>query len=759
MNGIAFANLEHRLTYVNPAFIKMWGYTDASEVLGQHIMHFGASEAQTQKCLDALREHGNWRGESVARKKNGEPFIVEVSTSVVKDVDGNVIGTMGSFSDIADRKRTAEALRASEEQYRSLVESAHDPIFTCDVAGRYLYANMAAAARLGLTPDQVIGKTVDDLFPPEIAQAHRVGIRSVIETGQSHQSASRMEVGGRIYWFSINLQPVRDREGRIVAAQAIVRDITDIKQAEEALRESEERLRQVIRVSNIGIFDHNHETGAVYWSPQQREIWGWGPDESLDDWRSPLKDGKADYLYRIHEDDRQRIADTIARVQNADDGLFDEEYRIIRRDGSVRWVSIRSRTFYKDEGKLRRPTRTIGAMRDITEEKRAEQERANLQTQLADTQRLDSIGRLAGGVAHDFNNMLSVIIGHAELAIRELDAVDPIRPDLDGILKAAHRSAELTRQLLGFARRQTVTPRVLNLNELVTASLKILHRMAGEDLDLVWTPARHLKPVRIDPSQVDQILTNLTVNARDAISGVGRVLIRTENAEVDAAFCQAHTGAVPGVYTMLEVTDNGCGMDDETRAHIFEPFFTTKALGAGTGLGLATVYGIVKQNNGFITVSSRIGQGTTINVFLPSVMEEVPKHGGISAASGPASGAETVLLVEDEPMILELTQEVLERLGYSVLPAATPSQALRLAERHHAEIDLLLTDVTMPEMNGRDLANRLVGRIPDLKCLFMSGYAADSDLLKEVLAQRARFLPKPFTPQDLAATIREMLDT
>jgi PAS domain S-box-containing protein len=758
INGIAFADLQGRLTYANPSFLEMWGYDRADEALGAFAPSLADSPEEVQGILADVLRDGRWVGQSVAKKKNGERFVVSLSATMVKNVAGQPVAVMGSFIDVTKRKQAEEALRASEEKYRMLVESAQDPMFTSDIDGRYLYVNAAAAATLGTTPEHVIGKTVDELFSPSVASAYRAGVRHVFETGESVKGQDRSEINGREFWFSSIVQPVRDSEGKVVAAQAIVRDITSLKQAEEALRESEERLRQVILTSNIGIFDHNHVTDELYWSLQNREIWGVGPDEpiSAKGLREP-PDNPA-YLRLIHPDDRDRIQQATEQAHHGGDGLYEVEHRVVRRDGTVRWVIIRAQTFFEGEGRSRHPVRTIGAVRDVTEQKQAEEEREKLQAQLVQAQKMELVGRLAGGVAHDFNNMLNVILGHTELAMKQVAPSHAIQTDLEQVLQAAQRSADLTRQLLGFARKQPVSPKVLDLNEFVAASIKMLRRLIGEDISLVSSAGPDLWPVQIDPTQVDQVLANLSANSRDAISGVGQITIATQNVVLDDSYCARHPGSVPGSYVMLEVADDGHGMDRETLAHVFEPFYTTKADGQGTGLGLATVYGIVKQNGGFITVSSEVGRGTRVTIFLPRAARELQKAETGDEEEEPLGGTETILLVEDEPLLLRFSRISLERMGYTVFPASTPAEAIRLAEENAGKIQLLVTDVVMPEMNGRELAARLTARTPQLKCLFVSGYFSNAIQPDGASEFGAHFLQKPFSRNLLAAKVRQVLE-
>ncbi|MDG4475635.1 ATP-binding protein [Thiovibrio frasassiensis] len=399
----------------------------------------------------------------------------------------------------------------------------------------------------------------------------------------------------------------------------------------------------------------------------------------------------------------------------------------------------------------------ISTVWDVTDRKRNEAEKEKLQAQLLQSQKMESVGRLAGGVAHDFNNMLQTILGYCDLSLSELEATNPLHENLREIHKAAMRSADLTRQLLAFARKQTVSPKILDLNDTVGGMLKMLQRLLGEDIDLAWLPGHDLWPVKMDPSQLDQILANLAVNARDAIADTGKITIETENVSRDAAYCADHPDCLPGEYVLLAVSDNGCGMDKEILAQIFEPFFTTKEKDKGTGLGLATVYGVVRQNNGFINVYSEPGQGTTFSIYLPSFSSEEVTPTETRLAEEPTGGTETVLLVEDEATLLHLGKTILQRLGYTVLAASTPMAAIELAQEHPGEIHLLITDVVMPEMNGRDLAKRLVSLRPTMHCLFMSGYTANVIAHHGVLDTDIHFIQKPFSIDDLARTARETL--
>jgi PAS domain S-box-containing protein len=444
------------------------------------------------------------------------------------------------------------------------------------------------------------------------------------------------------------------------------------------------------------------------------------------------------------------------RMQERRAGKSDKyQVRFRRPGGPAVWCQISVRPNLDDAGAFQG---SFAMVSNITEQKLAEAEREQLQAQLRQAQKLDSIGRLAGGVAHDFNNMLSVINGHAEMALEQVSPSDPVYDDLWNILNAGRRSASLTRQLLAFARQQPSQPKVVNLNQVVANMLKLLGRLIGEDIELVWRPDPDLWAVRIDPAQIDQIMANLAVNARDAIAGVGKVSMSTSNQTLTTADCGAIHGGSPGRYVRLAVTDTGCGMDKPTMEHIFEPFFTTKKVGDGTGLGLATVYGVVKQNGGLIHVYSEIGQGTTFSIYLPRCESALSTVSESESVVEPARGSETLLVVEDEETVLELVRGQLQGAGYTVLAATTPEEALSIQAEHEGRIDLLLTDLVMPSMNGLELARRLTMQRPEIKCLYMSGYPADVAVHRGQVDVGLRLIEKPFTLRTLTRNVRQALD-
>jgi signal transduction histidine kinase len=445
----------------------------------------------------------------------------------------------------------------------------------------------------------------------------------------------------------------------------------------------------------------------------------------------------------------ERVMAHIKKVIAKGADRFETQHR--RKDGSVFFVEVSVQYRATENQK-----QCVAFLRDITERKKAEEEKEQLSAQLLHAQKMESVGRLAGGVAHDFNNMLGVILGHADLALRKVLPEHPMHDNLNEIFNAAKRSSDLTRQLLAFARKQAIAPKALDLNETISGMIKMLERMIGEQIILSWRPGRDTWRIKMDPSQIDQILANLCVNARDAISDVGRITIETENRTVQKEFCKSHEGAVPGEYVRLAVSDSGRGMDEDVLSHIFEPFFTTKEVGSGTGLGLATVYGAVKQNHGFIDVSSYVGLGSTIAIYFPRCSEK-PVKSVEEAAVSRLDGPKTVLVVEDEPAILQLATMILQNHGHTVLAASAPGEAIRLAAKYGKDIHLLVTDVIMPEMNGRRLAKMLLSRHPHMRCLYMSGYTADVIEHDNLMQEGVCFIQKPFILKDFINKVAETL--
>ncbi len=540
---------------------------------------------------------------------------------------------------------------------------------------------------------------------------------------------------------------LKDRLARL--APAIERELRESK-ARQAQRRLEARFRAIVERSAEAVTLNAEDGRILYASPAATAILGVVPDALLG----------ARFLDHVYPDDRDAVRERMAEVRKPQVEANKQEFRVQRPDGSVCWVEA-TRTNRLDDADIGAVVCHFG---DISERKRAEAGRREAEealrqseVQLRHAQKMEAVGRLAGGVAHDFNNILSVIMTYVDLALLELRSSDPLRADIEEVQRAAVRAAGLTRQLLMFSRQQVLAPKVVDLHEVLAGTQRMLERILGEDIDLVLRPPKQRGRVKVDPSLIEQVVLNLVVNARDAMPTGGQLTIETENVVLDEDYAARHLPATPGDFVLLAVSDTGTGMDAATQAHIFDPFFTTKETGKGTGLGLSIVFGIVQQSGGTVWVYSEPGRGTTFKVYLPRVDAELE---GPRSVAIPATlrGTETIVLVEDEEQVRNVVVNVLRRQGYRVIVATSPAEALRTAEVDPENIDLLLTDVVMPGMSGPELARRFVALRPDTKVLCMSGYTDDSVVRHGVLEAGAAFLQKPITPGALASKLREVLD-
>ena len=680
------------------------------------------------------------------------------------------------------------SLAETEKKYRNLVENAPVGIFRTrsEDKGRAESVNRTMANILGFETSEEAVNYYYDLGTQLYAdpERRREFIRVIGETGRvdnfEYEAYTR---DGRPIWLSMNARVTSPPGSDEIVLEGFTTDITERKKAEEilkdrtrlfflglgsfililffligrlmvslrqrqgaltALAESEKRFKVFMDETPVYAYIKDQTLNHIYQNKRVSDLGKhFGKEKLYDSARSLFSAETVEILEKADRDILSGRADWLELEYEAD----------IR--GDKHWLHD-----IKFVLELHGSQRSVGGLAfDITAQKVAEKERVKLEGQLHQARKMESVGRLAGGVAHDFNNMLGVIIGYTEMALGSVPPGDRMQGQLQEVLEAAKRSADLTRQLLAFARKQTVEPRVMDLNAAVEGMLKMLRRLIGEDIELIWSPGLDLDLVKIDPSQIDQLLANLCVNARDAIAGVGEITIETSTAILDEACCAEHPELTPGKYVLLSFSDNGCGMEPETLEMLFEPFFTTKDRGSGTGLGLATVYGMVKQNNGHISVYSEINHGTTFNVYLPPCGEGVSDRQDMETEAPLEGGAETILLVEDDQAILRMTGEILEELGYRVLASRSPGVALSLAEKIKGRIDLLITDVIMPEMNGRELEEKLLSRYPGIKCLFMSGYTANVISRHGILEGGVHFIQKPFSIKTLSAKIREVLDS
>ncbi len=747
-DAIIGKNLDGSITSWNRGAEKIYGYA-ASEVIGKPISILFASglEDDAKQILEKIKsgepvEHY----ETVRRRKDGRDIHMSLTVSSIRNYKGIIVAASTIGRDITDRKQAEDALQQSEEQFRTLVESAPDAIFI-EVGGRFVYLNDAAIHMYGAASEEELsGHAIIGRIHPD----HRANVLERIRFIDEERKPTplmelkHVKLDGTTVYAESHAVPIKYRKSK--AALVFVRDITERKKNEEALSISEERYRRLFEDASMGIFRVTLEGKLIDVNPAFTLMFGFDSQEEV---KSQVNDVAVDLFVdpsRRHEIVRMML-DTKRPVH------AESLYR--RKDGSTFTADLHAWAVRDKEGKL---LYLEGFVEDISERKRAKEEKEKLEAQLFQAQKMESVGRLAGGVAHDFNNMLGVIIGRAEMALQQDVSNDKLKHHLDEILKAALRSADLTKQLLAFARKQTAVPKILSLNDTISGMLQMLRRLIGEDIDLLWGPELDLWKVKIDPSQVDQILANLAVNARDAISGVGAITLRTENVVIDDSNWADTPEFIPGEYVLLTVSDNGSGMSEEVRSNIFEPFFTTKEIGKGTGLGLSTVYGIVKQNDGFIYVASEPEKGATFNIYLPRFESESALVPSEEETNKRPTGTETILLVEDDEAILKLTKSILEKLGYTVLAAQTPVHAIHFVEEHRGDLHLLITDVVMPEMNGRELAKQLGAIRPNLKCVYMSGYTADVIAHRGIVDEGVNFIQKPFGCDDFAARVRQVLD-
>ncbi len=693
------------------------------------------SHQAAQDRINETLQRGKNTFEWIHCRLDGSEFPVAVSITTIRLKGKRVL--FGCLRDITQRKQ------AEEERDRILTLS-EDLICIAGMDGFFKYVNPAWERLLGYSTQELLTRPFLDFIHPD---DHKKNDAEVASLAQGHKT---LDFENRYVCKDGTIRYILWRATAMLKEKlmyCVGRDITERKRTEAAQIESERRFRELFEGSRDGFVIVNSFGKFLDANPAYCDMLGY----TLEELRS------LENFYQLTPEKWREWESTEIwnrrLLKDGYTGIYEKEY--IRKDGSIFPVEIHAYTIFNQDGT---PSYLWGVARDITERKRAEEEQAKLQAQLTQAQKMEAIGRLAGGVAHDFNNMLGVILGYTDIGLESVPSQTALYENFAQIKKAAQRSAELTRQLLAFARKQTVTPKVIDLNITVESTLKMLSRLIGENIELLWQPAARLKPVLIDPVQIDQILANLCVNARDAIGhNAGKITIKTSMIDIDETYCSINAWVKLGQYIILEVTDNGCGMDNATLSNLFEPFFTTKGMGKGTGLGLATVYGIVKQNNGFINVDSKLGKGTTFCIYLPCHTASTAEASGRHKAESPLSGNETILLVEDEPIILDMTRKMLKRLGYTVLAAATPNESINLAREHAGKLHLLITDVIMPEMTGLDLAKKLLTLYPDLKRLFMSGYPADIIGHEGVLDEGINFIQKPFLLKELASKIREVL--
>jgi PAS domain S-box-containing protein len=651
------------------------------------------------------------------------------------------------FVNALTRRQAEAALKESEAKYRLLVSQVPAVVFKGYADWSVDFFDNKIEALTGYSKAEFDARQVKwcEVIHPEDLEAARKVFLEALKTTRSYVREHRIrKKTGEISWVQGRGQIFLDAQGKVDYVSGLLFDISEHKQAEEALKEKERFLAGIFNSIQDGLSVIDTDFNILRVNPALARVYVRA---------RPLAGKKCYQAYK----GREEPCPVCPARRTLETGRAAFEVMPKEKDGEIRgWLEFY--TFpWKDPGSGQLKG-VINYIRDITDRKQAEEALRRSEEQLRQAVKMEAIGRLAGGVAHDFNNIMTAIRGHGELLLQNLEAEDPCRGDMAHILQAADRAASLTRQLLAFSRQQVCQPRVLDLNAVVENLDKMLKRMIGEDVDLVFVPGPELGRVRADPGQIEQIIMNLAVNARDAMPGGGKLTLETTNVELDREYARDHPEVTPGPYVLLALSDTGVGLDAEAKTHLFEPFFTTKDPGQGTGLGLSTVYGIVKQNQGHISVYSEPGQGATFKVYLP----RVAGPGEAVEATPPAPpldrGSETILLVEDEDLVRQVVRRMLERNGYQVLEAARGQEALRLSEDHPGPIHLVLTDVVMPGMNGRDTVTALLARRPEVRVLYMSGHTENAIVHHGMLETGLAFIQKPFKYEDLMAKVREILE-
>ena len=729
----------------NPAATRLFRY-EKDEVIGRkpyflHRQDYATIEIGSLRT--ALKGSGRWEGELVLLRKDATECIVETVVSSLRDDTGEHIGYIAVNRDITERKRVEQAHRDSEHQLRLLLNSTAEAIYGLDESGRCTFCNPSAIRMLGYKDSgELLGKDMHDLihhsrsdnsrFPKEqcgIYRAQTVGAHThCVEDVLWRADGSSFPAE---YWS----YPIYKEEA-LVGSVVTFLDISERRRTEEALRQSEEKYREFMENAKHGIFQSSPDGQLLYVNPALVSLLGYASKEELQS-RNLATD--------IYETANDRL--TVLDSYRSDDRLDGVEINWKRKDGRVVVVRSSGRRMRSKDGRV---SHYDSIVEDVTE-------RRSLEDQLRQAQKIEAVGRLAGGIAHDFNNILGVILGYADLLLEQFDDAQTEYHRLLAIKNAATRAASLTRQLLAFSRKQVLEVRVIDLNTTVTETARMLLRLLGEDIQLKTKLTTEPAVTKADPTQIEQVIMNLAVNSRDAMPTGGTLMIETVRVAVTEGYADHHVPISPGQYVMLEISDTGEGMSEEVKKRIFEPYFTTKGKDKGTGLGLATVYGIVKQSGGFIWVYSELGHGTTFKIYLPEVCEPVEHIEKPMTLPPMPGGSETILLVEDSDALRELNHELLQNMGYTILEAQDGRSAISVAERHAGPIHLLLTDVVMPGMSGKALAEELTHSWPAIKVLYVSGYTDNIVLEQTLIDPGVSYLQKPCTRDMLARKVRDVL--
>jgi two-component system, cell cycle sensor histidine kinase and response regulator CckA len=632
-----------------------------------------------------------------------------------------------------------------EERFRTPLDQIENyAIVLLDIKGRPTSWNAGIRRVLGYEKTEFLQTAAADLYPIDDREsgAPAADLAEAARRGQFTTERWLLRKDGSRFWGSVSTTSVHDGEGRLLGFARRLRDLSENKAVEEQLRRKQEALELALEAAGLGTWEHDLSTGGDFMDARARALFGMSADEPVT---------RARLLDAIHPDDRERTRERWERAVQ-ERAQYSAEYRVVRPDGSVHWIMALGRC--ATDPTTEAPLQLAGVVLDITERRRTEE-------QLQEGLRLEAVGRLAGGIAHDLNNMLAAILGFSDLLGRSFEPDDLRASDVEQISRAASRSADLTRQLLTFARRELIQPRALDINAVIQDAQALLPPILGQNVELDLRLAPDPGVVYADPRQIEHMVMNLVLNARDAMPEGGRVTIETRTIQLasgSGAWRSEEARALSGRFTMLSVADTGHGMDAATLQRIWEPFFTTKAPGRGTGLGLASVYGAAKQSGGFVWADSEPGRGTTVQVYWPEIRAAAEPAAEPAPLPPLAGGIETLLILEDEDLVRALAVRVLRSFGYTCHQAHDPSEALRLLDEQGTRVDLVITDVVMPGMSGRELGDRAARLRPGIPVLYTSGFT-DEDLMRRGLLEEGRpFLQKPFTPHELARAVREALD-
>ncbi len=737
-DAISGRTLEGIITSWNAGAERMYGYS-ASEAIGKPASMLVPLDHpdENPEMLESLKlgktiDHF----ETTRVRKDGKVIAVELTVSPIRDALEKIVGVSTIGRDISARKASENHLLQMEARYRGLLEAAPDAMVVVNQDGKIVILNVQAEKQFGYRRDELIGQRVTTIIPEGFAERLIAdGLRSPADA-LARQIGTGIELYGRCkdgseFPIEIMLSPPNGIDGILVTAA--IRDITERKRHEFELS----RLAAVVASSHDAIISLTPEGLVLTWNHGAERIFGY-----------PAGEAAGQPFLFLSPTDRQTEAPALLQKVVHSETVENLETVCVKKDGVRVYIALTLSPIKDADGQV------VGistVARDITESR-------HLEEVLRQTQKMEAVGQLAGGVAHDFNNLLGVILGYTGLMLDRLPANDPERKSIEEIQKAGDRAALLTRQLLAFSRKQVLQPKVLDLNSVVASTEKLLQRLIGEHIELLVVLNPDLGRVEADSGQLEQIIMNLAVNARDAMPSGGKLTVETSNVELDAEYAAQHPSTQTGTHAMLSVTDTGCGMDASTKAHIFEPFFTTKDFGKGTGLGLSTVYGIVSQSGGSVWVYSEPGIGTTFKIYLPCVdlvPEAAPPNG---EAETVRRGWQTILIVEDDAALLQVTHQSLQQAGYTILTAQNPAEAIRISGAYPGSIHLMMTDVVMPGMNGTHVAAQLSALRPEMKVLYVSGYTDDTILRHGVLEPGLSFLQKPFSPATLIRKVCEVLD-